>query len=170
MTMRSARHCAYALFLLAACAKPTGTLTVINLGDTPLRGNLADIAITANPGAAWSSDAVAEGTHSVILNGTAIDTTITAGKVTALEPSGTGCFVVANFRPQYGDNPKSDVLIEERFQQQKQFTLKETPVAEYGKKLPKKIPDGTDARRLHQVDCTIATDNTKVADAIMRVP
>lgn len=173
--IRSKKFQSLAITLLlcigAGCAKKFGTLTIINNADKPLRGNLGETGFTIQPGNAWTKEDVPQGKQTVAIAGgesSAID--IKERHTTVFDPAGIGCYVVADFRWQYGDTPKPDVDIQEKFLQQKIFSPKEPLLVAYDRKLPKRIPDGSAALRLHKIDCAIANDAKQIGEVIMRMP
>lgn len=161
---------ALSLCVVAACAKPVGTITVINLSEQPLKGSMGDETFTVKPGKAWSKDDALLGAHEVILEQDVVKITVAEGRTTVIDPAATNCYVVADYRRQYGKNSSGAVAIVEQFEKQKTFTTKQPLLVTFGRALPKQIPEGSSANRLHQVDCALVSDKEKVADSIARIP
>ncbi|MBI2344193.1 MAG: hypothetical protein HYV02_07685 [Deltaproteobacteria bacterium] len=153
-----------------ACAKPVGTLMIVNIGTEALTGTANDTAFTVRPGKAWSLATTPVGEQTVTVGDAALHVTITEGMTTVVEPSGTGCFVVADFQRQYGGTPSPEVVIDERFERKKTFTLQHPLLVAFGRKLPTRIPEGTAARRLHSVDCELLRDKNRLSESLARLP
>ncbi len=153
-----------------ACAKHLGTITVINLSDKPVQGAFHEVAFTAPAGKAWSNDEIPQGEHDITIGTDVVKVTVTAQHTTVLDPLGSNCYVVADYRRQYGKNSDGAVAIVEQFEKQKIFTPQHALLVPFGRALPKQIPEGRDANRLHQVDCALLSDKQKVADSIARIP
>lgn len=153
-----------------ACATPVGTITVINLSEQPLKGSMGEETFTVKPGKAWSKDDAVQGEHEVILGQDVVKVTVAAQRTTVIDPAATNCYVVADYRRQYGKNSNGTVAIVEQFEKQKTFTTQQPLLVAFGRALPKQIPEGNSANRLHQIDCALVSDKEKVADSIARIP
>lgn len=157
--------------LCGACARPVGTVTVINQQDQPLAGRVGKEAFHCEPQKSWSSNRVKPGEHEVAITGQpALAVTVTEGKTTVVEPSGTACFVVADYRRQYGERSTGEVQIVERFDQQKTFTPKQPLTVAFGERLPTEVPEGSSVRRLQSVECVALHNDEQMAETLKRLP
>lgn len=153
-----------------ACATPVGIITVINLGAQPLTGSLDGTAFTAPPGKAWSREAAAQGAHDLTIGQETMRVPVTAQRTTVIDPTGSHCYVVADYRRQYGKQSDEMVSIVEQFEKQKTFTPTHPLLVTFGRALPKQIPEGSSANRLHHVECALLSDQQKIAESIARIP
>lgn len=158
--------------LLPACAKHVGDLTIINNSEQVLKVTLGKESLAIKPKGWRGVPELKVGEHSLAIEGTQepLKITITEQRSTIVDPSAQACYVVADYRHQYGPNAKGEVLVTEIFKQQRSFTPKETLLVPYARKLPTQIPEGSAARRVHQVPCDIVDDVAKVAEQLLRVP
>ncbi|MBI4239141.1 MAG: hypothetical protein HY696_12110 [Deltaproteobacteria bacterium] len=166
-----------ALFLLSltawcsACAQLTGNVTIINQLDQPMAGRIGKEAFHCEPKRSWSSQHVKPGEQELAITGQpAMKVTVAEGKSTIVEPSGTACFIVADYRRQYGERSTGEVQIVERFEQQKTFAPKQPLTVAYGERLPTEVPEGTPVRRLQLVDCPALHNDEQLAETLKRLP
>lgn len=171
------RRCLIGLLLsavgvLSACSTPVGDLTIVNNTEQELKVTLGKERLAIKPKGWRGVPELKVGEHSLTIDGTAepLKITITEQRSTFVDPSAQSCYVVADYRHQYGPNAKGEVLVTETFKQQRSFTPKESLLVPYARKLPTQIPEGSAARRVHQVPCDIVDDPAKVAEQLLRVP
>jgi hypothetical protein len=162
--------CALIGATIMGCAKHQGNISVVNISDAPIKGNFGKHDFRITPQKAWTVIDIDQGENEITIGDAAMAVTVTENLTTIVEPTGTGCFVVADYRGQYGTDPATNVAIVERFKQKKHFTPKNALLVHYGRKLPKKIPEGTHARRLHTVDCSILKDKKAISKTLARLP
>lgn len=159
------------LSALTSCQSDYGTLTVLNTGDAPLKGQVGEHKFQVKPGKSWSKIDLPVGETSVIVTGgEELPVTIQKDLTTHVDPSGQNCFVVADYQQQYGPNPGSAVDIVERIELKKVFTPKASLQTTYGRKLPSQLPEGSPARRVHLVDCKAVKDNDALVKILARIP
>lgn len=157
---------------IAVCKKPTGLLTVVNQGSEPLKGTFNEEPMTVKPSKAWARKEVPQGEHELVIEGAKepIKVTITPDLTTVVDPIGKSCYVVVDYRNQYGLGSSGEIKIVERIKAQKVFTPAKSLLVPFGRKLPSKVAEGTPVRRLHAVDCAIVEDAERIAAEITRIP
>lgn len=162
---------AVALLLLAtACSTPVGQVTIINTEEAPLKGTIGEAQFAVKPAKSWTTD-LPEGPHNILFaDKKSVPVTVSAGRTTVVDRAGTACYVVVDYRKQYGSKPSPDVLIGERFKNKKTFTPADPLLVPFGRKLPQKIPEGSPARRLHTVDCALLGEKEKLAETLASLP
>ncbi len=159
-----------ALLALTGCAKHLGTITVINLTEQPIQGNFQDTAFTVKPGKAWWMDDITQGEHPITVGSESLQVAVTEQRTTVIDPSSAHCYVVADYRRQYGKQSTGEVAILEQFEKQKMFTPQHALLVPFGRALPKQIPEGSAANRLHQIDCALLPEKAQIAESIARIP
>jgi hypothetical protein len=158
------------LLTISACTKPVGSLTVLNSDDKPMKGTFGGEPFSVRPGKAWTVRDIEQGEHELVLGESPLSFTITENRTTFVDPSAAACYVVADYRKQYGKKPGKDVIIVQRFEKKKVFTPRQELRVDFGRKLPQKIPEGTHARRLHVVDCAMVKNKKKISESLARLP
>lgn len=168
----ASRVCLTALcFAFAACQRATGTLTIVNLGEKAISGHIGKDIFTVEPHKNWTNAAAPLGKQDVQLSDTdAVSVTIMEQRTVVVEPSSAGCFVVADYRKQYGEHSTGDVQIAERFEKQRVFAPKNALAVAFDAPLPPQVPEGSSVRRLHLVDCGLLMDDQQLANSLMRLP
>ncbi len=158
------------IFFCVGCNKATGALTIVNNGSAPLTGTFDKETITIEPAQWIAREKIPEGEPTLTLDRETKSITITKNLTTVIEPTAQSCFVVVDFGPQYGEHPSPDIVIVERYKNKKSFTTEKELAVPYGAKLPKAIPEGQPARRLHSIDCAIIHDEPQIVSALARLP
>ncbi len=166
-------HClaALALAALCACTPNAATLTFVNHGAKEIKVNIDEHPHIVRAGGFLNLSAMRPGDHFVKIANAPVQTVrLTPRLTTVIDIEGDGCYVVANFTPQYEQDLGGAVIIEERFKKQPMFTTHESMQVPYGFALPRKVDVGVKVRRLHSVDCSIIGVDRAILEAISRLP
>lgn len=161
----------FTLFLVGACAKPQGAITIINNEETKISGNIDEQNFALNKDKFKTFNKVPIGEYSVIFtDGKNLQITVEENRTTVVDRAGQGCYAVVDYAVQYGDNPSSDVRVLEKIEKKSIFTPAASLEIPYGGKLPKHIQEGSSAHRLHSINCEMINNQERISQALSRLP
>lgn len=168
-----ARDCfaALAITTLVACTPNAASLTIVNPGTTDVKIGVDERPYKLVAGSFLNLQGIKPGQHYVkVANSPVQPITLEPKKTTVMDVTGSGCYVVANFTPQYALPSGGTVIIEERFKKQPLFTIHTPLTVRYGETLPRKVDVGSTIYRLHAVDCSIIEVDRAILEAISQLP
>lgn len=162
------------LFVIAvfvACTPNAAPFTVVNHSQKDAKIYVDEQPHTVRAGGFVNLAKFKGGTHYVKVDNTPVQTiTLEARRTTVMDIVGDGCYVVANYTPQYTQESGGTITIDERFKKQPLFTTRDTMTVPYGDPLPRKVDVGVTVRRLHAVDCSIVEVDRAIIEAVARLP
>lgn len=157
--------------VFAACTPNAATLTLVNHSQKEAKVHVDEQPHTVRAGGFVTLAKLKGGTHYVKVGNTPVQTiTLEPRRTTVMDLEGDGCYIVANFTPQYVQENGGTVEIEERFKKQPLFTTHDAMTVPYGDPLPRKVDVGVTVRRLHAVDCSIIEVDRAITEAVSRLP
>lgn len=156
---------------LLACAPNAATLTLVNHSDKDAKVHVNEQPYTVRAGGFVNLTTLKGGVHYVKMGNTPVQTiTLDPQRTTVMDLAGDGCYVVANYTPQYTQVSGGTIVIDERFKKQPVFTTRDAMLVPYGDPLPRKVDVGIAVRRLHTVDCSIIEVDRAIIEAVARLP
>lgn len=159
------------LLVASACTPNAATLTLVNNSTKDIKVNIDEHPQPVRAGGFANLTTLRPGDHFIKVANAPVQTiTLTPRLTTVIDLSGDGCFVVANFSPQYEQTTGGAIIIEERFKKQPMFTTRDAMLVPYGDTLPRKVDVGVKVRRLHAVDCSIIEADRGILEAVSRLP
>lgn len=162
---------ALAMTALIACTPNAATLTLVNHSAKDIKVNIDERPQHVRAGGFVNFTSIRAGDHFIKVANAPVQTLTLAPRLTTvIDLSGDGCYVVANFSPQYEQNSGGTIIIEERFKKQPIFTACDAMLVPYGDTLPRKVDIGVKVRRLHSVDCSIIEVDRAILEAVSRLP
>lgn len=157
--------------LVAACTPNAATLTLINHTTKAIKVTVDELPSTVRASGFVNLASLKPGRHFVkIDNAPTQPLMVTPRRTTVLDLAGDGCYIVADFTPQYENQSGDLVIVEERFKKQPLFTTREALTVPYGDALPRKVDVGTKVRRLHAIDCSMIEVDRAILETVSRLP
>lgn len=157
--------------ILAACSPNGATLTLINHTAKEIKVMVDERPSIVRAGGFVNLSSQKSGRHFVkIGNAPTLPLVLEARRTTVLDLAGDGCYVVADFTPQYEKEIGGEIIVEERFKKQPIFTTHDAMRVAYGEPLPRKVDVGNKVRRLHAIDCSMIEVDRAILEAVSRLP
>lgn len=157
----------FLLLTFSCIPKNAGQLTLINSGIEPIKVYVDERSFSIRPTGHITKD-VSPGPHKIRVDDAApMEVNIQKGLTTVFDSSGLSCFAVVDFSQRYrGGNPQ----VIEKIENKQIFTTKEPMSAVLGNYLPKKVGPSDRVMRLHQLDCEMLPDDTKIISEVGNLP
>jgi hypothetical protein len=159
------------VILWVACTPNAATFTLVNHSSKDAKVHVDERPYTVRASGFVNLTTLKGGTHYIKVGNAPVQTMILEPRrTTVMDLEGDGCYVVANYTPQYAQQSGGMITIDERFKKQPVFTTRDAMIVPYGDPLPSKVDVGAVVRRLHSVDCSIIEVDRAIIEAVARLP